>query len=171
MEQPINEVWRSIDGFINYQVSNVGRVRLSKSGRMFTPMANMKGYLFVRLRNSEGVRKNNTIHRLVAQEFLSNPENKPCVDHINRDRTNNVITNLRWATFKDNSVNKTKKQYATSKYIGVCWDSGKRKWHSRIHVDGKMNHLGYFESEEDAAMAYDERAKVAHGEFANLNFP
>ena len=153
MEQPINEVWRSIDGFINYQVSNVGRVRLSKSGRMFTPMANMKGYLFVRLRNSEGVRKNNTIHRLVAQEFLSNPENKPCVDHINRDRTNNVIINLRWATFKDNSVNKTKKQNATSKYIGVCWDSGKHKCHSRI------------------TWTYDERAKVAHGEFANLNFP
>ena len=171
MDQPVNEVWRSIDGFINYQASNVGRVRMAKSGRLLIPMANLKGYLFVRLRNCEGVRKSKTSHRLVAQEFLSNSNNKPCVDHISRDRKNNAITNLRWATWSDNSANKTKRQETTSKYVSMGWDSGKRKWHARVHVDGRMYHLGYFESEDDAAMAYDEHAKVVHGEFATLNFP
>tara|TARA_R110000772_G_scaffold177276_1_gene288882 strand:+ start:222 stop:701 length:480 start_codon:yes stop_codon:yes gene_type:complete len=54
-----------------------------------------------------GFRQNATIHRLIATHFIPNPNNLPCVDHINRNKTDNRITNLRWASYSTNNRNKT----------------------------------------------------------------
>lgn len=65
-----------------------------------------RGYLSVQLfKNGVGTRFK--VHRLVAETFIPNPENKPTVDHIDRDRTNNNISNLRWATYKEQRINQT----------------------------------------------------------------
>ena len=62
------------------------------------------GYPFVSLyKNGKG--KQRYIHRLVAEAFIPNPDNKPCVDHIDNCKTNNVVTNLRWVTYKENANN------------------------------------------------------------------
>ena len=170
MSQIINEVWRSIDGYVNYQVSNVGRIRNANTGKVLRGISHTEGYLHVKLTGTQG-RRNEFIHRLVAREFIDNPDNKRCVDHINYDKTDNAVNNLRWATHSENSRNMSKRNHASSKYLGVCWEPRRQTWRASITTNGHARHVGYFDIEEDAAKAYDERAIAEHGAYANLNFP
>lgn len=59
----------------------------------------------------------------------------------------------------------------SSRYKGVCWETRKRRWRAYVTVDGVSRHLGYFNSETDAACAYDRAALAEYAEFAKLNFP
>ena len=87
----VNEEWRSIDGYLDYQVSNIGRVRNAKTGRILKPRYRGKkmNYLSVAL-YSKGDQTNFSVHRLVANEFIPNPENKQHVDHIDGNKENKV---------------------------------------------------------------------------------
>ena len=96
------EEWRDIKDF-NYQVSNLGRVRNSK-GLIIKPHINKCGYIELHL-GKEGKHFNKKVHRLVAEAFIPNPENKPEVDHIDTDKTNNIVSNLRWASKVENANN------------------------------------------------------------------
>ncbi len=94
------------------------------------------------------------------------------VDHINNDGMDNRRINLREATHSQNICNRKKRSGTnTSEYIGVCWNKARRKWMSSIGHDKKNIHLGYFDSEVEAAKARDRAAKKYHGQFAYLNFP
>lgn len=88
------------------------------------------------------------------------------VDHRDGDGLNNRRENLRIATSSENKMNAGKKRSSRSKFKGVSWYSGARKWVARI-VDSKRRriHLGSFDSEKDAALAYSEAAKRLHGEW------
>lgn len=92
------------------------------------------------------------------------------IDHINGNGLDNRKCNLRVCDYSGNNKNARKrKDYKHSKYKGV----GKHingKWIARIQVDGKRSTIGYFESELEAAIAYDRKAKELHGEFAKVNF-
>ena len=100
------EQWASIDGYLNYQVSWFGRVVNTTTGRLLKgSMTN--GYLRVGLCKN-GKHKLLSVHSLVAREWVSNPENKQCVDHIDGDRTNNNYENLRYATSAEISMNRKK---------------------------------------------------------------
>ena len=109
----IKEVFKDIEGYEGlYQISNFGRVKsLSKTkGFSFKKETILKlninrgGYEYVILsKNNE--RKTLTIHKLVASMFLFNPDNKPQVDHIDGNRKNNLVSNLRWCTAKENHNN------------------------------------------------------------------
>ena len=90
-------------------------------------------------------------------------------DHIDRNKLNNLRSNLRPATARQNSCNRGKRKNNTSGYTGVCWHKQNKKWLARIRIDGKMKHLGYFDDIKDAAQAYNEAALELHGEFAVLN--
>jgi hypothetical protein len=98
------EIFKDIEGYDGlYQVSNLGRVKSfnkNKKGKLLTPTFNRKGYTMVHL--SGDVNKNITIHRLVAQAFLPNPENKPQVNHINGVKHDNRCENLEWNTPSEN---------------------------------------------------------------------
>lgn len=104
-----NEIWKPISGYEEYyEVSNLGRVKQIKSrsatraGRILKGVRYATGYLVVGLcANSK--QKNCSIHRLVAMAFLPNPENKPCVNHINGVKTDNRVENLEWATYQENN--------------------------------------------------------------------
>lgn len=98
------EEWKKIDGYDNYSVSSEGRVRNDKTLRILKVGYNKDGYLNVKLWKN-GKEKNFLVHRLVAIMFLPNPENKPCVDHINCVRDDNRVENLRWSSQKDNCNN------------------------------------------------------------------
>ena len=165
----INEVWRSIDGYLNYQVSNIGRVRNTGTGRILNAWVS-DGYYCVGLRK-DNTRQKHRVHRLVAQEFLTQPDATQAleVDHIDRNTLNNQVTNLRYATRSQNQMNRGKQQNTSLKYKGVSFHTRDRKWTAQIKIEGKMIRLGYFTSEEAAAEAYNTKAIELFGEFANLN--
>lgn len=93
------EIWTDIEGFENYQVSTWGRVRSSKC--ILKPYENQKGYLKVGLRK-DGKCHKKRVSRLVAQAFIPNPDELPQVDHIDGNKQNNSVTNLRWVDNKTN---------------------------------------------------------------------
>jgi hypothetical protein len=95
------------------------------------------------------------------------------VDHINHNGLDNRKANLRPATRAQNNYNRLaiKRKGATSKYKGVAWKKDKNKWRARLHFNGKLMFLGYFDNQIDAAKAYDKAAKECYGPFACLNFP
>ena len=100
----MDEVWKDIKGYEGlYQVSNTGKVM--RNNRLLTPYFGTDKYYYVSLSKHSKVTKFK-IHRLVAQAFIPNPENKPTVDHINRDRLDNRVENLRWATHEEQQSNK-----------------------------------------------------------------
>lgn len=111
-------IHKAIKGFENYLVSDTGRVYSLKRGRYLKAIKNRDGYLRVGLCKN-GKIKFSLIHRLVAEAFIVNPENKPTVDHINRIKTDNRVENLRWASYSEqnknqshiNQVSKTKEKY------------------------------------------------------------
>ena len=104
------ESWKVIYDFPNYEISNYGNVR--NNTKIVKAVPNKHGYNVVVLCN--GIRKSVNIHRLVAAAFIPNPDNKPCIDHIDGDRANNHADNLRWVTVKENQNNPITK----SKWIG-----------------------------------------------------
>jgi hypothetical protein len=105
------------------------------------------------------------------QEILEVPKGM-VTDHINRDGMDNRSANLRAATHSQNLCNSRRRRGTkSSKYKGVSWKKQTCKWSANIGFEYKDIHLGSFNSEVDAAKAYDEAAKKYHGEFACLNFP
>jgi len=94
------------------------------------------------------------------------------VDHINGNALDNRRSNLRLATPSQNQFNKRKtKSKTASRFIGVSFDKTNGQWMSKLAYQRKLMWLGRFDSEIDAARAYDEAAKKYRGEFARLNFP
>lgn len=89
------------------------------------------------------------------------------IDHIDRDRSNNKLANLRLATRSQNSMNKGTRSDNKSGVTGVTLHKGSQKWRATIHKDGKQVQVGMFETIEEAAKAYQEAANEMHGEFAN----
>lgn len=104
------------------------------------------------------------MHRFIMNE--SNPKIE--IDHKDRDTLNNQRGNLRRATKGQNQYNR--KGSGVSKFLGVSFFKRTGKWVAQIQTDKKLKHIGYFIEEKDAALAYDEKAKELHGDFANLNF-
>lgn len=124
-----SEVWKDVfeyEGY--YQVSTHGRVRsvdrysAGKSGseRLLTGrvLKNLdnKGYKMVNLHKSGGFKKV-LVSRLVAMAFIDNPENKPEVNHIDEDKQNNAVTNLEWATSKENSNHGTRNKRISQYFV------------------------------------------------------
>ena len=92
------------------------------------------------------------------------------IDHSDRDGLNNLRSNLRAATKSQNNMNRSGQRGTSSKYKGVSWFRATKDWRAMIHIEGKCHFLGHFESEIEAAKAYDEAARKYHGDFAYLNF-
>lgn len=124
-----------------------------------------RGYLCIGFRG-----KLYRVHRVIY--FMHHGELPEMVDHVDGDRLNNKIENLRAATNQENLRN-MKSRGGSSGFKGVSYRARNkfRKYEAQIMVDRKYKHLGSFVSEEEAAHAYDAAALELFGNFANLNFP
>jgi len=101
----VSEIWKTIEEFPIYEVSNLGRIKNSISKKILR--ANLKsGYHHVCLINTN-YRKTCSVHRLVAIAFIPNPENKSDVNHKDKDKLNNELSNLEWMTRKENNSHKS----------------------------------------------------------------
>ena len=99
------EVWRNIKGYPDYQVSNLGRIWNARTNHYLKPSKMKSGYYQVNLVAINGKRKKELVHRLVALTFIPNPNNYPEVEHKDRDRGNNTISNLAWVNRSMNNRN------------------------------------------------------------------
>ena len=114
------------------------------------------GYMITRVGDRKWL-----MHRIIAIAFGLDISGGLQVDHINGNKSDNRLKNLRSATNRFNSIAFQKvRSGVSSKFRGVCWHKRKGKWHSQIMVNGKQRHIGYYNKEIDAALAYDEAAKI-----------
>lgn len=168
------EQWKEIKGYEDYQISTLGKVKTTKGKeeKIMKQRICLKGYPFVGLRRIEkGKSKSRCfrIHRLLAEAFIPNPNNLKEVDHIDRDRKNYNINNLRWCSHSQNNQNKNRQSNNKSGIIGVSWDKTNNKWTARIKTEGKYKFLGYFTDIEDAKKTRKEAEQKYFGEFAPTN--
>ena len=131
-----------------------------------TWMKDVKGYAV----SSFEINGNKRPYRLHNFLFDKIPEGR-IVDHINGNKLDNRLCNLRFVSPRENIANSSSKSGSTSKYKGVSFDTSRSKWISSIQINGRTKHLGRFESEEEAAKAYDKASYAEYGVYARLNFP
>jgi hypothetical protein len=103
------------------------------------------------------------------REIVDIPPGLVC-DHRNHDTLDNRKSNLRICTQAQNSYNQLPRDGGTSRYKGVCWHRDHCRWEASIKHKGRTIHIGYYDYEADAAIAYDDMAVELFGEFACLNF-
>lgn len=152
------EEWRTTNSYDTYEVSTHGRVRNKETGVIrVLKLTGKTAYPYVTIRG-----RNRGIHQLVAETFIPNPADKPCVDHIDGNPLNNHVSNLRWATRTENQYNKRTR--ATHK--GVSWNTRLGKWYAQIKVAETVICLGYFDDQEEAYHVYCAAAVLYHGDFA-----
>ena len=108
------ETFVKIEGFENYEISNLGKVRNIKSGIMLKPWITKDGYLRHCL-YKHNKRKNLLLHRIIATSFIDNHEEKPCVNHIDENKLNNDLSNLEWCTERENVIHGTRTKRAAEK--------------------------------------------------------
>ena len=160
------EIYATIPGYEDYAVSPSGNVVNKNTQRILKPGTDGSGYLIVNLCKNGRI-KTFIIHRLVANAFLEKVEGKTYVDHIDNDKLNNNVYNLRWCTASENKQNSKKYKNNTCGFKGVS-KSGK-KFRAYIRINHIQIHIGTYKTEAEAAIAYNAKAKEIFGVFANLN--
>jgi hypothetical protein len=100
-----DEEWKIIQQNNNFEVSNKGNIRNTNNKYLIKQQKNHSGYMFINLKTNNKS-KSLFVHRIIAEAFLPNIENKKTVDHIDRNRSNNLLVNLRWATSEEQSSNR-----------------------------------------------------------------
>jgi len=168
----LKEIWKEIEGFEGrYQVSNLGRVMSlvtnhGKQRQKLKPQYERR-YMFVNLSvKNRGHTKD--VHRMVANAFVPNPDNKPMVNHIDGVKLNNNASNLEWVTCSENHKHayasglRTSEGTVTGKKLGqssvyrnVSWDNERGKWMAAPKIGGKQKFMRRFDSEIEAAKHVD----------------
>lgn len=140
---------KAIKGYEDYLISDTGQVYSLKSGRYLKLIKRSKkrglNYLCVEIRNNNG-HKLASVHRLVAEAFIENPEDKPEVNHINHIQDDNRVNNLEWVTCSENINKKSPK--------------GKQEWYKRCKEMSKKNLKPIIEEVEGDFIYYEGMCKV-----------
>lgn len=151
------EQWKDIQEYPEYQVSTLGRVRNTKKQGIRIPDINSKGYARLRLvREGKIIRK--FVHRLVAEAFIENPDGKEMVDHINGDRKDNRLCNLRWTTRSENMLNgKVRRDKKHTTFRNIIKNGKYYRW--KVCVRGQIHTSRNFPTEEEAYADFLVRSK------------
>jgi hypothetical protein len=149
--------WTILDPTDYYRLKNYNWY-LSGNGKEFYAFRNIK------------IRPGKTKMVSMYREIMNHPAHL-LVDHQNNNPLDNRRANLRLATHSQNACNRPKMRgKTTSQYIGIYFEKRTGRWIARIEHNNKRIWIGRYDSEIDAALAYDDAAKKYHGEFARLNF-
>lgn len=160
----MEEIWKDVVGYETlYQVSNLGRIKrlqkeytdTYKSGRhrvlperLLSPSVNKNGYVLVDLHNEQGrVRK--YVHRIVAEAFISNPDNLPCVNHKDENKANNQLENLEWCDYYyNNNYGTTRKRMVDTRRANGTYDNISQETRNKIStaLSGKPKSLTHREN-------------------------
>jgi hypothetical protein len=158
---PNLEIWKDIPDFKGYyQISNLGNVISLNYGKIRELKPRLVGYdgnqyLAVNL-SKKGKVKSVKIHKLVALCFLNHTSkgyDGLVIDHIDSNKLNNRLDNLKLVTPRFNASKD--KQSSSSKFTGVTWHKKSKKWQCQIYDNGKLNHLGLFNTEIEASKTYN----------------
>ena len=166
----MEEQFIQIEDDVDFSISNKGRLKSNITKKILKPFKNQGGYLVYNFLERNLISKSElcfvqSIHRLVAQSFIPNPHNKPIVDHIDNNRMNNNINNLRWATHQENNTNKSVNYNSKSGAKGIIYNVKNKKWNASITKDKIKYNLGKYDSKEDAIKARVNKSKELFGEF------
>ena len=136
-----------------YSITKDGRVYNERFGRVCRPTPDRQGYLRVALPVDLGISRTFRVHNLVYTNFIGPVPDGMEIDHINRDKTDNRLDNLRLVTARDNSHNSV---YNGTRRRGIYFSKQREKWIAAIHIDGKRHYIGIYENEDEALAAYNE---------------
>jgi hypothetical protein len=143
---------RLTNEFNNYAISNLCNVKNLTTNRILKPQIDRYGYVYVSLAN-KGFNKKKKVHRLMAEIFVENPQNKKEVNHKDGNPKNNLAENLEWVTHFENQTHKVRYWNCSSKYLGVTFNKKENKWKSQIQVNKKKYSLGAYNTEIEAYQA------------------
>ena len=168
----MGEEWKQYQHYPSYWVSNLGNVkRIYKDMKehVLKPTINYKGYASIDLIRIPN-RVRGIIHRMVAECFIANPENKPFVYHINENKGDHIVENLKWVTGSESQMNiSTNRSNNTTGYKGITQRTHKGQyvgWRVRIGVDNRRIELGTYKDIEDAIRVRQDGVKLYFGEIA-----
>ena len=154
------ETFVSVQGYPNYEISNLARIRNLKN--MTIHQAKLNFYLV----NDEG-RKMFSVNRLVAKHFLPDYREEDNVINIDGNRDNNNVGNLKIESLRQTMIRNAKNK--SSKYHGVSFAKDRNKYKTYIKKNKKFINLGYYENEDEAAQVYNNHAIKEFGDKAILN--
>ena len=145
----------------DYEISNLGRIRNKKTQKILKQSIIKGGYKVVTLKQ-----KTFYVHKLLGIAFIQNPLNKLCIDHINNDKLDNNLLNLRWVTYNENNQNRS---LSKNNLLGI---KGVRKIYNdkfvaRVKFNNKEYHLGSFKTLEEAQKARKIKASELFGIYTN----
>lgn len=154
------EIFKTIKRYPLYTISTEGRIRKKSDGKFLTPSKKPNGYMSINLFMADGRRKKELVHRLVALTFLDNPDNLPQVNHIDRVRDNNRLSNLEWVTALKNSA-----KSASPRRIMIK-KKGDKVWMNFPSIRAACKELGL--SEPNVSMCISGRQNSHRGYVAKL---
>lgn len=139
-----NEIWKDINGYEGlYQVSNLGRIKslpkFHQGERILKERIDRYGYLYIGFFKNK-VKKYYKIHRLVAEAFIPNPKELPCVNHKDENKTNNNVENLEWCSVAYNNSYATRLERVAAKHRGKKLTAETKKKISIALKKGRKNH-------------------------------
>jgi NUMOD4 motif/HNH endonuclease/AP2 domain len=163
----VNDTWKVIENFENYEISNKGIIRNIHTQKFRKQQIHENGYFFVQLwKNNKP--KNILIHRLLALAFVENPSNLKEINHIDRNPQNNRIENLRFATSSQNKTNTNMYSNNKSGIKGVSWHKNAKKFRAQIKINNKSYNLGLYDSEFEAGFVYEFFSLMLFKEFSKI---
>jgi hypothetical protein len=147
-----------LEKFDNYEMNQEGVLINVKTKRILKGRISKEGYARFEL-NQDGFKKHVFKHRLIAELFVWNPDNLACVDHIDRNRLNNAVDNLRWCSYEENSRNRSISKNNSSGEMNIqkCFKHGHPRWLVKFgnHSTGNQ-HQKFFPRDPDSDIIPDE---------------
>jgi len=155
-QEELHALFEYKDGKLFWKVKRGGGVKPGDEAEYI----NNRGYKVVRINKAPYLQ-----HRLIWVMHGNEPVD--FLDHIDGDKLNNRIENLRPATVSENKWNTKVPITNTSGIKGVCWNKNQMRWNGHVRFKGKQHHVGSFENKEECAKAVKEFREKLHGDFAN----